>query len=577
MKKDKLEVRFFIIFLSQIILMLLLLYTGGIVWATNDDTTMVSLSGGGYVVPSEYLANIHILVGMLLKELFLFIPAINWITILYLMSYLLSILVLDFFLVQKTNNCPVLFWGASIIFDICFILMLCYFTFTVAAYSLAISGIICFIHGLTVPKSVINKFNIYGILILLFSVAIRSDVLLSILIMMGTISIYEFAKNHKIRFIIMEFIIMMIYILGVQSHFAISSLNSTQAAFIKWGELRSKALDCAVIPYNETVFSENKISFADYNALYNAFYYIGDAVSEENLKTLVKLNSPANKYDFDMIAFLKEHFIYITTFFSYYYIHKTIFAILLIFNCLFGSKTCRTYTILVYLSTIALDFIYFFIKRNPYRIEMPTYILAIMLLIFCGEYNKMRFQKIWNLGINYKKICMLGCISFTLIFFALFNNNLNSYNSCYINERKKVLDYLENNEDKLFLAGDAAVFSLGVAYPIFTNPGYLHRWNLIGNWEMYSIPSNNLINSYGYKNYRNIAYEAVNNENILILTSHDDTFLEYGGGYILDLYEQHYGMRPKYEKITDITSNLISNEEYEYWAVYKLVLPEGVN
>lgn len=452
--------------------------------------------------------------------------------------------------------------------------MLCYFTFTVVAYSVSIAGIISIILGLQ-KNTVINKYNICGILFLLFSVMIRTDVLLTVFVMIGILSIYEFIRNRNIKIIFLEFIIITIYILGVQSHLILSYQNPVQASAIEWGKLRSKALDCAIVPYDEETFSKKEISYEDYSALYNAFYYVGDAVSSKNLEALIELNSTANKYNFDIISFFKAHFSYITNFFSYYNIHKTIFCILLIFNLLFGIKKCKTYTLFIYLSTIALEFIYFFIKRIPYRVEMPTYILAIMLLVFYGEYTIKIFQKIWDLGINYKKIYVLSCISFALLFTVLLKNNLSSYNACYSDERKEVLNYLENNEDKLFLAGDTAVFSLGVAYSIWENPGHRHKWNLIGNWEMYSVPSNHLIKSYGYENYKNIAYEAINNENILILTSRDDIFTQWGS-YILDLYEQHYGIRPQYEKVTDITSNFVINNEYEYWAVYKLILPKGV-
>lgn len=91
--------------------MFFLICTDNIVYAKNDDTTMVSLSGGGYVTPSEYLANIHILVGIVLKGLYLLIPNINWLTILYLIGYILSIFVLDLLLIRKTNEYPSLFYA----------------------------------------------------------------------------------------------------------------------------------------------------------------------------------------------------------------------------------------------------------------------------------------------------------------------------------------------------------------------------------------------------------------------------------------------------------------------------------
>lgn len=241
------------------------------------------------------------------------------------------------------------------------------------------------------------------------------------------------------------------------------------------------------------------------------------------------------------------------------------------------NKQFITKFIMIFASQLILILIY--TNNIRYATNDDTTMLSLSGggYITPSEYlANIHFHKLWNLGINYKKICVLGCTVLALISISLLKDNLSNYNACYSNERKKVLNYLEKNEDKLFLAGDSAVFSLGVAYNIFENPGYKHKWNLIGNWEMYTVPSNNLIHSYNYNyNYKNIAYEAVNNENILILTSRDDIFTQWGN-YILDLYEEHYGMRPEYKKVTDLTTNILINEEYEYWAVYKLVLTKGV-
>ena len=133
---------------------------------------------------------------------------------------------------------------------------------------------------------------------------------------------------------------------------------------------------------------------------------------------------------------------------------------------------------------------------------------------------------------------------------------------------------MEKNNDKLFLAGNPAVFSVGVCESVWDYAGKDFNWNLIGNWEIYSVPSNNLMEHYGYSDYENIAKYAVNNDNILILTTYSYTF-EDRESYILDLYEKYYGIRPRFEKVEDICINKVSDMASEDWAVYKLVYTVG--
>ena len=55
--------------------------------------------------------------------------------------------------------------------------------------------------------------------------------------------------------------------------------------------------------------------------------------------------------------------------------------------------------------------------------------------------------------------------------------------------------------------------------------------------------------------------------------------MEYGfeerSEYILDLFEQYYGIRPEFEKVDDICVNQIDENTKERWAAYKLVYSAG--
>ena len=206
---------------------------------------------------------------------------------------------------------------------------------------------------------------------------------------------------------------------------------------------------------------------------------------------------------------------------------------------------------------------------------MPTYMLAILLLLILQEYETKKVDAFLENKIDIKKIYMTGCLFLGLgTLIAYWNTDLDYQKAAYSAERKKVLTYMTEHSDTLFLAGDPAAFSIDVCDSIWNYPGKVNKWNLIGNWEIYSVPSNELVKAYGYKDVDNIALEAINDEKILILTTMDYGF-EERSEYILDLYEQYYGIRPEFEKVDDICVNQIDENTKEHWATYKLVYSAG--
>ena len=50
-------------FASQLALLAVLILTGRLVYATNDDTTMVAIASGGYGAPSQYVVFMHMILG----------------------------------------------------------------------------------------------------------------------------------------------------------------------------------------------------------------------------------------------------------------------------------------------------------------------------------------------------------------------------------------------------------------------------------------------------------------------------------------------------------------------------------
>lgn len=556
---------------SQLLILLFLICTNKLAYATNDDTTMVAIVGGGYVIPSQYVINMHIVIGYFLKELFTILPNINWVTVFYLCVYIISFACLDNVIVKKVIGSPIQFCGKTIVLDICFAILMGHFTFTVVAYTAAIVGTVLLIYTFERENKVISSQSVFGVALIVLSALVRAETLKTIMLMLILLCIYEIIRHRNFKYAVLEIIISGIMLLGINSNFMLMNCNPIEKEFLTWGELRSKALDCAAVPYEEEKFAEEKISEEEYKACYNVFYYIKDAVSEEKMEKLIKLNHVGNKYNFDLIGFFKEHFNYITSLGHYNIIYKWIFVCLFLFNIILGKKEVKSRILLIWLATVGVEFLYYFIQRALYRVVMPTYILGSILFLFFSDYDFGILKILCLNKINYKRIYIFSNIILVFAVTSVCIIDKREYEkAAYSTERQKVLDYMEENSDKLFFATEPSVFGIGVCRSVWDYPGKECNWNLVGDWVIYSVPSNQLMDAYGYSDYENIAKEAINNENILFLTTNVLGF-EERTNYILNLYERYYDIRLKFEKVDDICTNPINNIERERWASYKLV------
>ena len=566
--------RLLFLFGSQLIILAVFIRQKALIYPLSDDITMIAISGGGYVTPSEYIINMHILIGCFLKKMFSIFPGINWVTVLYLSVYLFAAFCLDMILAEKESSknteYSIRFFGDLVVADIFFSLLIGYFSFTVAAYAAAIAGTACIVRGFDKNTEIQGFFKVCGIVLIAVSALIRAEVLKTVILVLLPLSLYELIRHKNIRYFVMEFLLGTIMSISILSNLSMLVRDPQEAKFFQWGELRSSALDCAPVPYNEELFAEKGISYAEYHACYNAFYYIKDAVSENVLQGLMELNHNSNKYNTDLIAFIQKHFSYLKNMTGYEALCQWIFAVLFLGNMFVGTKETRKKSILIYLGTVGTEFVYFLIQRSLYRVVMPTYILGSVLLLLSACCEQKKLEYIRNKNVSDKKIYLSGCALLVLAAIMLSLNSSPSEKAAYSKERKKALEYMKKHEDKLFLAGEPSVFSIGTCESVWNYAGRDGRWNLIGNWEIYSVPSNRLLESYGYHDPENIAYEAVNNDQILFLSARSPEFIK-NSGWIIDLYEEYYGIRPRFEKVEDICIDLVNENTYESWASYRLI------
>ena len=123
--------------------------------------------------------------------------------------------------------------------------------------------------------------------------------------------------------------------------------------------------------------------------------------------------------------------------------------------------------------------------------------MAVILIVLCCAIDSQKEQKLCSLNISLKKMAvalfvLLACGSIGLY---VLRGDYQAW--IYSDAHRAVLDYMAENDDKVFLAGDGGVFGLDVADSVWNHPGKRGIWNLIGNWETYSVPYLELMERQG--------------------------------------------------------------------------------
>lgn len=562
MKKNK--IKFIILTVSQLFILIILIGFNKIYFATNDDTTMVDLASGAYGKCSPYIINIHIIMGYIYNILFEAVPMINWITVSYIIIYIFSGMVLNYIFCHKGHF--------GIIFStltLSYLIVISYFSFTVVAYYAAISGFIAIIDFIETRD---RKSLILGALAILFGILFRAEVLKSLCITYLALVLYKSLKKSYRRQYWGGLIVLIIAMyVGIYSNLYIETRNSVERQHLSWGEIRSEALDCAPVPYEEQRFNEAGISLEQYNAMYNAFYYDYANINSSVFMKLSELNNYANKYNFDVIQFFLNYIKKFRTFSGFSSLYMWCFLFVTLYfciDCIRKNNKREILAVLIWGGVIFTELIFYVIKRNPYRVVMPGYLMGeYILLYFLAEGEK-------KVEYTFKVKSILTFCSLIIpilgLCIRLFKYDLLPeyiFNDCRIS----VLTYLIEHNDTVFITGDTRVYSLDVGRSIWDYTAKHGYWNIMGNWEIYGQAYYDLMDIYQIDNPDSLLLESVNNDQVKIITTYGDEFPLYFS-YITSWLKKYYNIDAEFEKEEEISKVSINNGgDFEEWCVYRIV------
>lgn len=568
-------------------------------FATNDDTTMLAIAAGGYGgKPSPYVVNIHCLLGYILNALYTVIPDINWFTVLYLSMYAIALFFILYIIRKSCRSNRSLCSFGFVIVTVGFYLLLSFFSFTVAAYALLTAGMSGLLYSMEAEGTVQNKstyvtvkeypcgialriMEILSVVLIVLAAMMRTDVINTAIVMVvvygsvawiGQLAIEarkadDESNGNRERLLRIAIILGVLAIIETASYASnkwLLTRDKAESEFYQWGETRSKALDCAQVPYNEELFTEYGFSKASYEACYGAFYYVRDAVSEDKMRTLIDLNK--KRYNPHVIGFIKAHFTaYIIP--GFRRIWQGMFVLVMLAGLVIGSRIGRIQMIALYTAVISADYAYHFIQRPMLHVMMPTYVMGSIIggVLLATDQSSGKTS-----GEEYNRMSMTTKIvsALTLMVVAVAIIGIHQETARYsmtltadqVESLHEGREYMRAHPDKLFFALDPAVFAVSTDEDMWHNRYAEEPYNLAGNWEIYSVPSDAMFASYGI-DHTDPGRELVNNDTAVFLQS-DNVDTDPNESYIIDLYKEYYGMSVRFELIDSLKNG---------WRSYRLI------
>lgn len=553
-KREKLKMIMGLL-IAQIVIFAGVILSSNFYYQTNDDTTIIALASGAYGQPSVYLDNIHIFLGYVFKTLFYYLPVINWITIFFIIVLFTSFIIIDYLAVKLCVNFN--YFNYLIVFitiEISWFMVITYFTFTIVAYVSGISGILCLIYQFfsDAPK---RRGWVIGSVLLLLCTLIRGEVLKSLILVIFPLVIFLGITKKKLLQSILIIAGPLVLMMSMNFvHTALYNMNDIQREFWEWGEIRSAAVDCAPVDYitHEEEFKRIGVDTNIYQMIYNQYYFDYDAVSKEVFSSLKEMNTVKEKYNFDLLNIIKAFFSVEEGILYYEQFYRVLLLVMAVF-VLTNSKGKKLETFLIVLSTLFVTWLFYFINRPVYRVIMPNYLLAILVILFIflrDEEDKK------NISLSYFIVYLLP-LAITISFCYFNTVHKLDKETRHNEERQQIYKYLEANEDKLFLSGNLSVYSIDVCRPIFEFAGQNALWNLVGNWETFSVPYYELLENYDIENPDRLALELPDSDTLRIISNQGLGYIEFA-----QFFDEYI------ENITNRTVEIVPEE-------YIATLPDG--
>lgn len=393
-----------------------------------------------------------------------------------------------------------------------------YFTYSVITYLLASAGILLLLKG--------NN-NILGIILIFLGVSLRPQIIVSLVILLFPIFIYELIKNKNYKKIIVVF---SIFFIIVTSNKVYTIFDKTTNEYLKWNEKSTLIRDYPTIDYDlkKDILIKNNISQNDLNS-YNSWIFAEKNIFDNNfLDKLDNVRTFDEKYNFSIkdiiLNIVSNNFIKVILFFD---------ILLLLF---YKVKNIYGYSII--LVPLALFSALIIRQRLVERIYIPIIVifLVIVIIYFDKFYQKRQFKILANTEIVIFGIsCLLlfnHCISYGKNNLYWFSKNTFEFNNQYNSE-------VNSNPDLLYIFvgyGNLISSQPNMAKILPEVENISSNITTLGNWQTFSKQYFKELNQLKIVNEDNLLSESVNNTKIKFIMSEESSTKIY----VKNIFKEHY-------------------------------------
>ena len=539
MKKSdtKMGVLYFAIILSINTAIAVVLFSlGYIQYATDDDFYMMAQAAGAYGEYSPYLINSmvsSVVLGWILRFLFLHFPICNWMTLFYLGATIIGETVIEFCIIRKNGFAKIGFSVFLSILLIPYLLLGINYTKMGGLLSLA-SVVVCgSITDETDKKRRIYKYFI--MVFLFFSAYITRDQAALFVLPFLAVFIIGHLRRLEFRptksFYIQWLIIFILYASVIISLTMVNAKAYSATPDIARLDTREKNLT-ELRDYGTPLYEEHEAEYKelgilpiDIEMLTGCYYLDEEVFCESTLKSIIAMKTQGR-------VGIKKRLLEVYEVFSDEVIKYSLFVVSLILSVLFLFCGTRFFeTVSAFILSMAEIVFLIFLGRYPLRVLYVPMLACIAVMVATADLNFLKMKK----GIY-------GAMG-VLVVYALLSCGINSERDRGYGYRKddsKELIEMSKQSDNLYIVDSDVLF---FPYSPMDIPTF-NSWSNIAfdeGWVVDTITNENKIRSF-----------LNGDDNVYKLATTCDNLYFVGGDSIdmkLEYIKNHYSPKAKYELV----------------------------
>lgn len=494
-----------------------------------DDYLMNLIAQGAYGETADsYLVYNNVLLGYLLKFLYIFCSSVNWYPVLQLGTIVVMFSLINYISLKLSNRKYIVMSlvGAMEL------IVVYHLTFTIVAYLCMGSGFVYLWYKINSCRPlVLWKTTLLFAMILVWGGLWRKSTLLTAVLIFSPLLIYIiFMKNKAI-------LIIMIGLLSVEIVYAAGRVvyqnDAIWETHDKYNVLRSEILDYPSINYenNKDKFEEIGFSNNDVECIYRWIMADKEVFSADRLRDMLDIQKLTERYNFNIIDILLQMF---KLKYNYVFLIISVISMILV-------KEKRWMNALIACSTYAMVAGLFFRNRVVTRVLIPIYILGALALF---AWSFIRLNE-WRRK-RYADAVLAGAAVLASVL-VIMNNNITKQEYGYNIERyKDIKSYVKQNPGMLFVGSSTVVNPLEYSTSIFEVGDDIPVKNIakLGSWDLYSKRYYEQMEMFDVSDADRLLTSLAQDERLLYISGDkEETYV------IREYVEEHVGKGYKFDVI----------------------------